>query len=76
MKTFEEYKAKDFKCSKKSCNKQADVFIQGNDPDLSLNLPFCKEHAKEYKMRMMFVMYGEISFDDIEKWLNENNMNE
>ena len=63
--------AKDFKCTKKSCKKQSVVFIQGADPDLTLNLPLCREHADDYKIKMMFAMYGEISADDIDDWLNK-----
>jgi len=63
--------AKDCICEKESCKEQAVVFIQGNDPDLTLNIPFCREHADDYKIKMMFAMYGEITADDIDEWLKE-----
>ena len=67
-----ESQANEYKCSKKSCNNQAVVFIQGADPDLSLNMPLCREHADDFKFKMILASYGEISLDDIDNWINEN----
>ena len=75
FKKFEQSQAKEHKCSKNSCDKQADVFIQGADPDLTLNVPLCREHADDYKIKMMLASYNEISADDIDKWLNEDKVN-
>lgn len=63
--------AKDCECSKKSCKEMSDVFIQGNDPDLSLNIPFCRKHADEYRLFMMMISYGDKKYEDLEKWLNK-----
>ncbi len=81
LKKFKKFEsqANQHKCSKKSCNKQSVVFIQGADPDLTLNMPLCREHADDYKIKMMLAMYGEITVDDIDEWLNEwlnENLNE
>ena len=48
----------------------SDVFIQGGDPDLTLNIPLCREHADTYKFMMMLAMYGDSSAEKIDDWLN------
>jgi hypothetical protein len=63
--------AKDSICEKKSCKKQAVVFIQGADPDLTMNIPFCREHADTFRLLMMMVSYGDKTSDDIDKWINK-----
>ena len=63
--------AKDFKCVKKGCNKQAEVFIEATDPDIELSIPLCREHADTYNFYMLMAMMGDKTADDVNNWLNE-----
>jgi hypothetical protein len=63
--------AKDFKCRKKGCEKQADIFLESTDVDILFRLPLCREHADDYKLRMTMVMYGDLTEDKLNKWLDK-----